>query len=124
MRVAAITFSRTALLHFNGFNTRLIADMLRALPEGSKLIGFGENQSDGTMNMFITSDKFKDIKESCFPSRIEVSFKRDHTGDRFDRLEMTEALEATATCDHEWTTYTGLSSSFSYCKKCNQKENA
>lgn len=114
-------------MYSGGIHKDLFCDMVKALPKDAQVIGMGEDLAYGTVHMFITSSTFKDINEGWKPSDIVAKFKHhmnpDHTlTPKFDGLDMSDAVDSSAACIHEWKEYHGAMRRFNYCVKCNEEE--
>lgn len=102
MRVAAIQFSRLLLLRRGGMELKLFQDMLSALPEDAKIVGFGEHATYSSLFLMVTSEKFKEVTLGSLPSEIIAKFETRRVGqdqfeDFFVEMDLSQALDKTRT---------------------------
>lgn len=116
------------LMHNGGLDTSLMVAMLNALPVDAKIVGFSEDHSWGTCGVFVTSKHFKEIPEGSRPCEITAMFNGSYEDGvyivKFEKLDMSEAIDQDQGCLHEWKIYNGIMDNFKYCEKCQQKENS
>lgn len=123
-RLAVISFSRALLTRTGGITKMLFSDMIRALPDDAKILGFTENNLHGDCRILIESATFKEVDQGSYHPQIEAYFTSHPP--RFDRLDMSQALDSpnpNAPCSHAWNQYVGIQNTYRYCTKCGDKEN-
>ena len=104
-----------------------MAQLIQALPDDATVVGFGEDPSYGTCYILVNSKRFKEVREGERPNEIIAHFDSQWSeawGYQvvFRRLDMSEALDNTGYCYHEYKEYVGVMDRYNYCTKCGAKE--
>jgi hypothetical protein len=88
MKYIRIPFNRSAFHEQNGITITLFIEMLKKLPDDSRIIGFTNDPSKLVDYIFVTSDQFKEIPCGHSPTDATVCFINNQDGtDHCDKVE-------------------------------------
>ncbi len=91
-RIARICFSRQVLLKTGGIPVELISGIMSRLPNGTKLIGFRDENL--VSEMHFESKNFKELKEGSMVPEIIVHIVEDAVGDVIIQdVDMSQTLD-------------------------------
>lgn len=123
MRIIRVPFSRSFLVKYGGISRELFKSMLDQLPKDAELVGFGSDLITCVDYMFVKSDQFINTPDGNVPPDCPALFSKSADGTVICHgVDYGSCLESGIVCQHYWTFYQGLSDSFEYCAKCNEKK--
>lgn len=123
MRYVSMPFSQEVLLGQRGISIELMKQMLDLMPQDTKMIGCGIDQTRHLNYMFFTSDMFKDVTDYMVPPYITPYFIRNSDGSvKCEKIDFGDAKDPQVSCLHSWTTHVGFRDSYEYCKLCSVRK--